>query len=104
MPKGALLPEYQTERTSLDGQESSLENARSDFDGIADESSMKIAQISNAGLWAMGVLVAVLWGFIVLDRLIRHRANLEVAQTMQELKSLQTRNHRNLPLRARSQR
>ena len=62
---------------------------------------MKIAQISNAGLWAMGVLVAVLWGFIVLDRLIRHRANLEVAQTMQELKSLQIRNHRNSPLRAR---
>lgn len=61
---------------------------------------MKIAQISNAGLWAMGVLVAVLWGVIVLDRLIRHRANLEVAQTMHALKSLQIRNHRNLPLRA----
>lgn len=61
---------------------------------------MKIAQISNAGLWTMGVLVAVLWGFIVLDRLIRHRANLQVAQTMQELKSLQIRNHRNLRLRS----
>jgi Na+/glutamate symporter len=58
---------------------------------------VKIAQITNAGLWTIGLLVAVLWGFIVADRLIRRRANLEVAQTMQELKSLQIRNHRTYP-------
>jgi hypothetical protein len=43
---------------------------------------VKIAQISNAGLWAMGILVAVLWGFIVADRLLRRRPKVEESHSV----------------------
>ena len=58
---------------------------------------MKIATISKEGLWVMGILVAVLWGYIAADRLVLRRANLEVIRTMQELKYLQIQNRRYLP-------
>jgi hypothetical protein len=50
---------------------------------------MTIAKISNTGLLVTGILVAVLWGIILTDRLILRTAHMEVIRTMKEIENLQ---------------
>jgi hypothetical protein len=45
---------------------------------------MAIAAITKQGLWTMAILVAVLWGCLVGERLTVQRANREMAQVLQE--------------------
>jgi hypothetical protein len=60
---------------------------------------MTIAKISNTGFLLMGILVLVLWGFVLTNRLVLRRANLEAIRTMRELESLKVRTHLKLPSR-----
>jgi hypothetical protein len=46
---------------------------------------MAIAAITKQGLWTMAILVAVLWGCLVGERLTVQRANREMAQVLQEM-------------------
>ena len=48
---------------------------------------MTVTTISKPGLWLIGVLVAVLWGFVITNRLLMRHAHLEAIQTIQAIKS-----------------
>ena len=49
---------------------------------------MAIARITNQGLTVIAVLVAVLWGCIILERSIVLRANQETYRALQDIRSL----------------
>ena len=46
---------------------------------------MAITAITKEGLWTMAILVAVLWGCLVGERLTVERANREMGQVLQEM-------------------
>ncbi len=52
---------------------------------------MAITKITGAGLGSIAILVAMLWGCIVGERLIVQRANRELAGAMSEIRQLQKR-------------
>lgn len=52
---------------------------------------MKIAQISGAGLATIGVMVTLLWGCLIGERVIVNRANVEMARTLREVRLMRAR-------------
>src|SRR5690349_13186317 len=48
---------------------------------------MTVATISKPGLCLIAILVAVLWAFVVTNRLIVRRAQLEASHTIEDTKS-----------------
>ncbi|MCU1261935.1 MAG: hypothetical protein JWO80_4820 [Bryobacterales bacterium] len=60
---------------------------------------MTLAKISNTGLWVTGILVVVLWGFVLADRLILHAAHLEAIRAMKQIESLQIQRQLKSPRR-----
>jgi hypothetical protein len=54
---------------------------------------MRLAAITKPGLGAMAILVAVLWGCLVNERLTIQKADVELAQTMHEIRTMQTKVH-----------
>ena len=54
---------------------------------------MAIAQITGQGLSAIAVLVVLLWGCLVGERVIVRRANVEAARTLREIRALRLKRH-----------
>lgn len=52
---------------------------------------MAIAKISGAGLSAIAVSVALLWGCLISERVIVRQANLEMSQTLREVRLMRLR-------------
>jgi hypothetical protein len=54
---------------------------------------MTITTISKPGLWLIGLLVAILWGFVIADHLIVRRAQGDAAYPIGTIRSLQRMRH-----------
>lgn len=55
---------------------------------------MAIARITGQGLISIAILVALLWVCAIGERVIVERANLQAAQTLRAMRSLQIKNRR----------
>ena len=58
---------------------------------------MAIATITKQGLTMMAILVAVLWGCLVSERLTLQKANDEMIQALREVKRRHVKAHRPQP-------
>jgi hypothetical protein len=56
-----------------------------------------LAEITKQGLASMALVVALLWGCILGERAIVHRADRETAQALQAMRSLQIHKQRQQP-------
>lgn len=55
---------------------------------------MAIARITGQGLTSIAVLVALLWACAIGERVIVERANVQAAQALRAMRSLQIKNRR----------